>query len=301
MSGNVGASVRARLTNLVSTRRVDLQRLLVEYGNERLLCRLARSPHANNFVLKGATLFVIWTGRPHRATKDIDLLGFGDPSESRLIEVFREIAAIRIPEDGVVFDPSTVVTEPIRKDTGYGGTRVALRGDLAGARLNIQVDIGFGDAISLPTELAEVPCLLRGLPPTTLRTYPREVAVAEKAAAMILLGPTNSRMKDFYDIWYLAGRFAFDGDRLTPAIRGTFTRRGIPQQMVAPLALSQEFARLNGKQAQWAGFLRRAGLADGPSLSVAIQVIAAFLCPVLLAGEEVTGWRWEAGGPWSGV
>lgn len=106
MITNSAASVRARLANLVATRGGDFQTLLDEYANERLLCRLALSPHASRFVLKGATLFTIWTGKPHRATKDIDLLGYGDPSAESMERVFREVTAIEIPEDGLVFDPS---------------------------------------------------------------------------------------------------------------------------------------------------------------------------------------------------
>lgn len=117
MTSNTAASIRARLTNLVGARGGDLQTLLDEYANERLLCRLARSRHADRFVLKGATLFTIWTGKPHRATKDIDLLGYGDPSAEHLDAVFREVAAIGIPEDGLVFDPTSVRSEPIRKET----------------------------------------------------------------------------------------------------------------------------------------------------------------------------------------
>ncbi len=228
MISNPAASVRARLANLVATRGGDLQTLLDEYANERLLCRLSRSPHADRFVLKGGTLFPIWTGKPHRATKDIDRLGYGDDSAEHLQAVFREVAAIEIPEDGILFDPASVHSEPIRKEAEYGGTRILLRGKLANVKLNMQVDVGFGDSVLPPPERTMVPCLLTGLPSTSMRAYPQEVAIAEKCATLVSLGIVNTRLKDFYDVWSLATSFDFDGDRLSAAVQATFARRGTP-------------------------------------------------------------------------
>lgn len=299
MTTNSAASVRARLAKLVVTRGGDFQTVLDEYANERLLCRLALSPHADRFVLKGATLFTIWTGKAHRATKDIDLLGYGDPSDERMEAVFREVAAIEIPEDGLVFDPSSVRSEPIRKELHYGGTRILIRGKLANARLNIQVDVGFGDAVVPAPERTSLPCLLAGLPVTAMRAYPREVAIAEKYAAMVNLGIANSRMKDFYDVWCLATTFAFDGDRLAAALRATFERRETPLPTETPVALTQEFAEEVGKAVQWNAFVRKARVAGAGELGEVIKMNAAFLWPVGSVRALVPGSRWNAGGPWS--
>lgn len=299
MISNPAASVRARLANLVATRGGDLQTLLDEYANERLLCRLSRSPHADRFVLKGATLFTIWTGKPHRATKDIDLLGYGDDSAEHIEAVFREVAGIEIPEDGIIFDPASVHSEPIRKETEYGGTRILIRGKLANVKLNMQVDVGFGDSVSPPPEWTTVPCLLAGLPATSVRAYPREVAIAEKYAAMVNLAIANSRMKDFYDVWYLATTFDFDGDRLAAAIRATFERRGTPLPTEPPVALTPEFAADPGKAVQWKAFVRKARVPGAVALDEVVKMNAAFLWPVVAFDGALPAWHWAAGGPWA--
>ena len=299
MISNPAASVRARLTNLVATRGGDLQTLLDEYANERLLCRLSRSPHADRFVLKGAMLFTIWMGKPHRATKDIDLLGYGDDSAEHLEAVFREVAGIEIPEDGILFDAASVHSEPIRTETEYGGTRIRIRGKLANVRLNMQVDVGFGDAVLPPPEWTTVPCLLTGFPATSIHAYPREVAIAEKYAAMVSLAMTNSRMKDFYDVWYLATTFDFDGDRLASAIRATFERRGTPLPTEPPVALTHEFAADAGKAVQWQAFVRKARVHGGVGLDEVIKVNAAFLWPLAAFAGAQPAARWAAGGLWT--
>ncbi len=299
MTFNTAASVRARLTNLVATRGGDLQTLLDEYANERLLCRVARSRHADRFVLKGATLFTIWTGKLHRATKDIDLLGYGDSSAEHLEALFREIAAIEIPEDGIVFDPASVRSEPIRKEAEYGGTRLLLSGNLANVKLTLQVDIGFGDAVHPAAEQTTVPCLLTGLPPTAMRAYPREVAIAEKYAAMVNLGFANSRLKDFYDVWFLANSFDFEGERLATAIRTTFARLKMPLPTLLPIALTPEFAQDAGKATQWKAFCRKARVPGSATLGEVVEVNATFLWPVGSADLGASTSRWRAGGPWT--
>ena len=113
---DVAASVRARLLHLARERGDDFQLLLARYANERLLYRLAQSRYHDSFILKGATLFTLWTGRPHRATRDVDLLGMGDPSEDRIRDIFREVIALKIDDDGVAFDADTLTVGPIRED-----------------------------------------------------------------------------------------------------------------------------------------------------------------------------------------
>ena len=123
---DVAASVRARLLHLARERGDDFQLLLTRYANERLLYRLTRSRHHGSFILKGATLFTLWTGRPHRATRNVDLLGVGDPSEDRMRSVFTEVIELDVGNDGVVFDIGSLMVGPIREDQEYGGVRVEL-------------------------------------------------------------------------------------------------------------------------------------------------------------------------------
>jgi predicted nucleotidyltransferase component of viral defense system len=179
---NVGASVRQRLLNLARARGQPLELLLTRYALERLLHRLSLSPHRNRFVLKGALLLTTWFDEPHRATRDLDLLGFGDPSDDALLAVFREVMAITV-DDGVSFDTARLQIQPIREDAEYGGSRLRTTAALAGARIPIVVDVGFGDAIEPGARDIDLPVLLE-MPSPHLRAYPPETVIAEKLHAM---------------------------------------------------------------------------------------------------------------------
>ena len=122
MSQDRAASVRARLLEIAKSTHVDFNQVLVRFALERLLYRLSRSAHADRFVLKGALLFTLWYDMPHRATRDADLLGFGPGDKETVAKLFRDIAAVEV-DDGIVFDPSTVSVQDIRKEADYGGVR----------------------------------------------------------------------------------------------------------------------------------------------------------------------------------
>jgi predicted nucleotidyltransferase component of viral defense system len=196
---NVAASVRARLLNVAKAQGVDFNQVLVRFALERILYRLSQSEHADRFLLKGALLFTLWYDMPHRATRDADLLGFGASDPASLAQTFRDIASITV-DDGIVFDPASVVAEEIRKDAGYAGAHILISGELAKARCKTQIDIGFGDAVTPGPVDATYPVLLGDLPAPRLRTYPVYTVVAEKLHAIALLGMTNSRMKDYLDV-----------------------------------------------------------------------------------------------------
>ena len=296
---DVGASVRARLLHLARERREDFQLVLTRYANERLLFRLAASEHGQRFVLKGAALFTLWTGRPHRATRDLDLLGFGDPSEEHVREVFADALALGVPDDGVRFDRGTLAVGLIREEQEYGGVRVELVARLTNAQVRLQVDVGFGDAITPEASVVAFPPLL-DFPAPRLRAYPRETVVAEKLEAMVQLGMANSRMKDFYDLAVLARDFDFEGELLTRAIRATFARRKTPLPTTTPVALTAAFAEDPTKKTQWSGFVRKAAARDAGTLIEAIAAVRAFVEKPLLAAANVTPppGSWRAGGAW---
>ena len=234
---NVSASVRQRLLNQARAQGKDYQVLLTRYVLERFLYRLSQSPYRNRFVVKGAILFLLWEGEFHRTTRDLDLLAFDSSESARLEAAVREICAIKIDEeDGVVFRPETVRGRAIREDRIHDGVRLTVEAHLGSARLPLQIDIGFGDAIIPTPEIAAFPVLL-DLPTPILHVYPKETVVTEKFQAMVELGMINSRMKDFYDLWYLSRHFAFDGATLLQAIKATFERRGTSLQSERPLAL----------------------------------------------------------------
>ena len=296
---NVAASVRAKLLNLARENRVDFQLLLTRYVNERFLYRLATSEHADRFILKGATLFSIWTEDTHRPTRDIDLLGFGDPNEERLLAIFAEILA-DANDDGVSFDPASLQAAPIRDDLEYGGVRLKFRAVVASAQVQVQVDVGFGDAIFPPAALAEVPSIL-DFPPPRLRVYPRETVLAEKLEAMVRLGLTNSRMKDFYDIIFLARMFEVDGPTLVQAIRATFERRETAIPTGSFTAVSPEFANDVKKRQQWQAFLRKSGIQEPLQLPDIVAEVAKFCLPAFeaAASDREFSQRWVPGKSWS--
>jgi predicted nucleotidyltransferase component of viral defense system len=271
---NVGASVRQRLLNLARARGQPLELLLTRYALERLLYRLSLSPHRDRFVLKGALLLTTWFDEPHRATRDLDLLGFGDPSDDALLAVFRDVMTIAA-DDGVSFDTAKLKIQPIREDLEYGGSRLSTTATLSGARIPIVVDVGFGDAIEPGAEDIDLPVLL-DMPSPHLRAYPLETVIAEKLHAMVALGLANSRMKDYYDVWMLTRTFMLDPGRLRRAVDATFARRSTPLPTSVPEGLSDAFTTDVRKQAQWQAFARNLS-APGPALGDLVDDLRASL------------------------
>ena len=273
---NIGASVRARLLQVSKASGQTFDLILTRFALERLLFRLSQSPHADRFVLKGAMLMMSWFDDPHRGTRDLDLLGFGDPGAEPMLATFREILA-QEAADGVEFDVDALRVDRIREEVEYGGLRLRTTAAIGGARISLTIDIGFGDAVEPGPEELDYPSML-DFPVPRLRGYARETVIAEKFQAMVALGRANSRMKDFYDIWILSRSFNFDDERLPRAIAATFTRRGtaIPQDL--PDALTPAFAQDAQKQRQWRAFVE--GVAHDPGqLAIVIKDIAAFLMP----------------------
>ncbi len=290
---NAAASVKQRLLKLSRRRGEDFNLLLVRYGIERLLYRLGRSQHASDFVLKGAMLFHLWTAAPH-------LLGQGAPELDRLQQVFRAVCAGAVEEDGLDFFPDSVAAERIKDDAEHEGVRVMLDARLGSARIRLQVDVGFGDATVPPPESADFPVLL-DQPAPRLRVYRRETVVAEKLQALVDLGLANSRMKDFFDLRFLAATFDFAGAKLTSAIEATFARRSTAVPGDVPTGLTDTFAADANKQTQWRAFLRRTGLeSEGLELGTVVAGLRGFLLPPLKALADGTPFEldWPAGGPW---
>jgi hypothetical protein len=294
---DLAASVRQRLLNLARSRGEDFQLILTHYGIERLLYRLGRSPYSGSFVLKGALLFLVWE-RPHRPTRDVDLLGLGGSSAASAEAAIREILRTPVEPDGLELDLDSVRSEEIREGQVYRGVRVRLRGSLAGAMIPIQLDIAFGDAVTPAPQTVEYPTLL-DFPAPRIRAYPPEAVVAEKFQALLVLGMANSRMKDLYDLWILSERMRFEGPELCRAIDATFHRRRTPVPADPPVALTDAFSGDPGKRQQWGAFLIRTGL-GAPSLPEIIDRLEAFLLPPsrAIVREEAFDGVWPPGGPW---
>ena len=259
MSRNLAASIRARLKLRADATKQDFNLTLTHYGLERLLYRLSVSPYAPNYLLKGALLFSLWYDQPHRPTRDADLLGFGPDDIESAVAAFREICQIAV-DDGIEFYPASVKGAAIRKEAGYGGVRIDLQAKLDGARITLQVDIGFGDAVTPAPEAISFPVLLDDLPAPQLRAYPKYTVVAEKFHAVCLLGMANTRMKDYFDLWILITEGTLEPTELRSAVEATFARRQLAIPNTLPAGLSDTFSRDATKQMQWTAFLKKSRL-----------------------------------------
>lgn len=296
---NTAASVKQRLLNLAQARGEDFNALLILYGIERLLYRLSVSGYENRFILKGATLFRLWEGPPHRPTKDLDLLGVGAPDPVAIEVLFKAVCQAAVLDDGLLFETDSVHAEPRRENEEYPGLLVKLAALLGTARIPLQIDIGFGDATEPPPATVQYPVLL-DFPVPIVRAYRRETIVAEKLEIMVTRGLANSRMKDYFDLFYLARNFAFDGTELTQAVSVTFQRRGTPFPERTPAGLSRDFAADSTGQARWRSFVQRAHLDLHPGFEEVIQAVQNFVWPPLHALEAGTHFdkQWPPGGPW---
>ena len=279
MKKNLSASVHQRLSNYAKTSNEDFNRLLVRFCNERFLYRLSRSEYKDRFLLKGASLFTLWFNAPHRPTRDIDLLGFGSSETADIEKIFRDICTVE-SEDGLYFDSKSVKGADIKEGQEYQGVRITLLVLLGKSRINLQIDIGFGDAVSPAAETVEYPTVL-DFPKPKLRAYPKETVVAEKFEAMVKLGLTNSRMKDFWDLDVLIREFEFDDETIETSIAATFERRRTAFPKDLPVALTADFYLDKTKQIQWKAFIRKNKLEDAKELEEIINSLKKFFAPII--------------------
>jgi predicted nucleotidyltransferase component of viral defense system len=295
---NIPASVRQQLLNRAKNDKRPFNEILQYYAMERFLYRLSQSIHADRFILKGALMLRAWRSPEFRPTMDIDMLGITSNEEASIVDQIRDVMTVEVAPDGLTFDPGSIQSERITEDADYEGIRVRFRGSLDTARVNMQMDIGFGDVIYPGPEESDFPVMLED-PAPRLLCYSRESAIAEKFEAMVKLGILNSRMKDFYDIWLLSRQFDFDGVKLAEAIRLTFERRGtsFPQRVEA---FEQPF--IDAKQVQWTAFHNRLQQEHTPrDFNDVVSVVEEFLSPLisLIVQGSHQPLRWTGSGPWS--
>ena len=285
MTAGLAASIRARLQNVARARGEDFDLVLTRYAIERFLYRLSVVPARENYLLKGALLFDLWFDEPHRPTRDADFLGFGPPDTEALKTTVREICTVAV-DDGMEYDADSISIDEIREDVRYGGLRARLGATLGNARSLVQLDVGYGDAVTPGPEEAVYPTLLNDQPPPRLRVYPRASVAAEKLEAIVSLGMINTRMKDYFDLRALAREGATNVEQLADAVVATFRCRKTPLPSDIPLGLSDEFAHDAAKRAQWKAFLGKNRL-DAPSLEEAIAEILRFVAePLRLARQR---------------
>ncbi len=302
MTTNVPASIRARLVATAKIQGEEFERTLSRFATERLLFRLGESKAQTRCILKGATLLTIWMQDPYRATRDVDFLASGSEDDENIRDIIEQICSVPCPEDGIRFDMSDTKIDAIRAEEEYAGKRARFFAYLGTARIRVQIDFGFGDALTMSPEVAEYPTILKDIPAPRIQTYPRVISVAEKFEAMVKLDIRNSRMKDFHDIWALSSAFEFDGASLQSAVAACFERRRTPWSDNIPAALTSAFYQDSDFQHRWSGYLRSGGVRISPPLR--FEVIGArvvqFLRPLrdsISSGEAFLA-HWVPGGPW---
>ena len=297
---NLGASVSTRLLNQARQSGADYQTLLTSYCLERFLYRLGASDLRDRFILKGAMLLRLWADQPYRATRDLDLLRRGASEFDAVRADLRAILAASVPPDAVSFDADKIQVEAIRAEDEYAGIRATLPAQLGTARLVLQIYMGVGDAVSPAPALCAFPTLL-DFPAPRILAYPKEAVIAEKFEAMVVLGERNSRIKDFFDIYYLAGHFEFDREILGQALRQTFARRGTPVPTDVPIALTAEYWENATRAAQSRAFSRRTGVEVPDNFAAKCsRLLGQFLAPPLEDLRMPAGKPgiWQPGGPW---
>lgn len=280
---NIAASARARLLILAKKQGIEFNRMLLLYLQERFLYRLSQSAYRDQFVLKGGVLFYGAHQQLARPTKDVDLLAQNiSNDEAAFAALIQEIITVPV-DDGIEFDRDVSV-EQIVETAQYEGLRVKLTATFDKARLRLQVDIGFSDTVIPSPVQFDYPVLIdeETIP---LVAYSWESVIAEKFEAMIKLGELNSRMRDFYDVYFLLTGYSFRGDDLMQAIRETFSNRST-DIAVATSIFTKSFINARNKQQQWTAFVKKAGIEKAITFADVVRCIEIFLVPVIEAIQQ---------------
>ncbi|MGD1006032.1 MAG: nucleotidyl transferase AbiEii/AbiGii toxin family protein [Ignavibacteriaceae bacterium] len=287
---NIAASVKEKLNNYSRKNSLEFNSVLLQYIQERFLFRISKSKYSDNFVLKGALLFLAHDISRFRPTKDIDLLGSSIPNKvNSLREIFQEIASINF-DDGLVFDPDSVSAEEMTGQDEYPGVRIKLSARLGSIRQKIQIDIGFGDVIYPGSVIMDYPTLLDYEAPH-LNVYSLESAVAEKFEAIVSLGVATSRMKDFYDIHFFAAGKEFDLLTLHTALTETFNNRQISIEKRRSV-FDDKFKNDENLQMLWSAFLKKR-LLDNLNFPAVVSKIETFIEPACNYTGVTKTWNYK--------
>lgn len=282
---NIAASVLAKLKNLSREQGREYNFLVNLYCRERFLCRLGLSEYKDNLILKGGLLILCPSGLLERPTKDIDVSGRGIPNDIQsLTKIIAEISAIKV-DDGVRFDCNEITGEEIIKQGNYPGIRLRFKAFIGTAEYTVQIDFSFGDPI-IPEPVELEYWTLLDFPPPIVMAYPYSSVVAEKFETMCDRGAANSRMQDFYDVYFLAQTYEFEIEILEKAIQETFSNRSTRLSIDNPVFDGS----LRGDaelQARWTAYLKRVGAESIPEeFNRIIDYIISFLEPVLRSAIE---------------
>ncbi|MBV6397203.1 MAG: hypothetical protein HFACDABA_02811 [Anaerolineales bacterium] len=298
---NIPASIQARLQNKVREVGQSYNEILQYYGMERFLYRLSKTPHVNDFILKGGLMFYGLGIPMRRTTRDIDFLGIAENAQRDILSVFRDALSVSFPQDGILFDEKTLRVSETQTETDQGGIRVTFMGRLGKMRIPIQVDVGFSDKLASETLEMDFPVILAGMESPRLKGYPPESIISEKFHAMIRFAEANSRWKDYYDIYLFTETFEFYSRSVADAIRATFENRPTELNDQILPGLRESFAV--SKQGEWDLFLEKGKLTNVAmkDLKAVVKKIWQFLDYPLrevLEGKELPSKRWARGNGW---
>jgi predicted nucleotidyltransferase component of viral defense system len=283
---NIEASIKRRLYNVAKKERLNFDFILLLFMQERLLYRLSISKYNRKFILKGGLLILSATNFKTRPTRDIDFLAQNINNDIENVKkIFQEICKIEV-SDGVIFDLESMTVKNIIETDDYEGIRIKFNSYLGNSRKLLQLDIGFGDVIVPNSIVLDYPVLLDFDVPK-INVYSFESVIAEKFEAMLRISLTNSRMKDFYDIYLLSDIKSFNGKVLQKAILSTLQRRETPLEKKLVL-FTEEFARDDGRIKMWNGYIKKIGkeLID---FEIVMDRLRIFLLPIykkILKKEE---------------
>ena len=290
---DIAASVLARLKNKAAESGRSYQLCLQLFCQEELLRRLAKSKYAENLVLKGGLFLYSLTDFDSRVTVDVDFLLRKIPNTpEQLKSILEEIIAVHTGNDFVTFEIKDVA--PIAVAKKYAGIGASMIARIKNTRTPFSIDFGVGDVIVPKQEKRKIPTQLDDFDPPTVNTYSIETTVAEKVDAILNLMEFSSRMKDYYDIYYLANKFDFDGKVLTEALRKTFVNR-------EHIFTAEQFEQVMGfdddvaMQKKWKAFVRKIATKTD-DYSTVLKTIKAFLAKPFTAavgGKEFTK-KWSA-------
>lgn len=300
MATNMGASVQARLKNLSRDRGIDMVALLRRYAQERLLYRLSVSEEASNFCVKGGLLLSAYNdGDLLRPTEDIDFNGFDPDADVAAVEAaLRRVLATEVPDDGVSFFAETIRVQKDRTGRIPGG-KVSFAAKVHTSRVEVRVDVGFGNPVSPGVRKLVMPTLLEGVAPRPeVLAYPLETVVSEKLHAMAQFGVLNTRVKDYFDLWMLSRTQSFEGAELVSAIVRTFEAQGRAVPPAPFEGLTPDYAA--EQERAWGAFLSRIDHRSPLGLGDVVADLADFAHPLTESArtQEPFEASWQPGEGW---
>lgn len=295
---DIAASVLARLKNKAKESGRSYQLCLQLFCQEEFLRRLEKSKYAENLVLKGGLFLYSLTDFDSRVTVDVDFLLRQIPNTPEQLKgILEEVIAIQTGNDFVTFEIKDIT--PIAVAKKYAGMGASMVAHIKNTRTPFGIDFGVGDIIVPKQEKRKIPTQLDDFVAPTVNTYSIETTVAEKIDAILSLMEFSSRMKDYYDIYYLASKFDFDGVTLTEALKKTFENRG-HSFTIAQFEQVMTFDNDDAMQKKWKAFIRKIDTKTD-DYSTVLKTIKEFLTKPFTAaarGKEFTE-KWSAtNGEW---